>query len=783
MADETKLSLENAKWAGEQLGNFSPSEQNTLLKTEDFGEFEKILFDKGFRNSVGLWQGVIDLKTQLSQGVKVPISPGKTDNASAKPPSGAGAIGIAAGTAGLLLSKRQKYEDFKKRTNAYAEKVAKNWEEEEKKIQKKLPKKIDPNRPASRQEAYERTEAQMHDWSVIGDHKRAKKWATENPTDTPLAQALDREEIRRKNLTYQEFDSIRKSYIGRAANDWNNKPAAERATNTLRLQTHADREIHDHLILHSAEKAKQWARDYNDPALATAIERKRQQDERRAIENQGRISKALGRNPAAKFAAPALNPATTATQPNTTAWTPIPANTLPGTLPQNTLSGASSPNQLQNTQTQSMPPRRTRPFGIRSFARFLLRGPLPATTAAPHAPKNLNTLLRHNNLVRRKTASRVTSKLRKYMDASTFLQWLFKKAIIGSAISAMLTVVTSVIGLSVGIAVSAVITTVGIFSTTLTFFLGTIGLPLVIILVIIGIIIFVFAIQIPCLIFCDSEGGPIKESPYPGIIYFIVGPEQVDNGTNIKYELFVSYDAEKATAPSSNITLVADVPFGTTLVPGGTTGTYVESPAEKNVKWELVKNLPSSENGQVLTYQFTLTLNPDDDITVEVSISLLGAGAGGGGPPVVGGNCDGKYNSNNSEKGNFGDPGCDWNKNDAADKMVSLDPDNAPFWYLVAECESSHWPNAFNPSAKEATGAWGMYQMSYKKNPGPPYYNAGQVPWTTQTEEAFNRETKVAETPLYNNPFEYWECETSACQDAPAGMCTNGEYNVQGRTW
>ena len=116
--------------------------------------------------------------------------------------------------------------------------------------------------------------------------------------------------------------------------------------------------------------------------------------------------------------------------------------------------------------------------------------------------------------------------------------------------------------------------------------------------------------------------------------------------------------------------------------------------------------------------------------------------------------------------------------------MQLLDPENADFWYLIAECESSHWPNAYNPSAKEATGAWGMYQMSYKKNPGPPYYNAGQVAWNTQTEEAFNRETKVAETrtPITNNPFDYWQCETNACQDAP-GMCTNGEYNVKGRTW
>ncbi len=113
--------------------------------------------------------------------------------------------------------------------------------------------------------------------------------------------------------------------------------------------------------------------------------------------------------------------------------------------------------------------------------------------------------------------------------------------------------------------------------------------------------------------------------------------------------------------------------------------------------------------------------------------------------------------------------------------MSQLDPANAPFWYLVAECESSHWPNAFNGNAVRASGAWGMYQMGVESVTSYPY-TGGNLPWRQQTEVAFKRETEVAETRQYNNPFDYWQCETNACQDAP-GMCTNGEYNVQGRTW
>ena len=247
------------------------------------------------------------------------------------------------------------------------------------------------------------------------------------------------------------------------------------------------------------------------------------------------------------------------------------------------------------------------------------------------------------------------------------------------------------------------------------------------------------------------------------------------------HQELVIYDENKATAPLSDLKLVSDVPPGTRLVSLGTTGTYTHNPEANNIQWDLSDNQPVNRAEGISTYEFSLRLDPDDDITVEVSISLLGAGLGGGGPPTVGGDCGGKYNSRNSEKGNFGDPACDHTKNAAADYMKNLDPQNADFWYLIAECESSHWPNAFNGNAVRASGAWGMYQMGVESSTAYPYVG-GNMSWKQQTENAFNRETKIAETKQYNNPFDYWQCETNACQDAP-GMCTDGEYNVRGRTW
>lgn len=334
MADNNPdLSLKNAKWFARELGNFSPKEQETLLRTQDFGEFEKILFDKGVLNSIGLWQGRIDLQNQAALGVRIPITPGKAQAAKTQP-AGLGLVGAAGAGLGLFVpSKTPKYDDIKKNADEYARRSADEWE-------KKQKKKPDLSKFKTKQEAYEAAQRQTHDNIALFYEPQANEWVKTHG-DNRLAAALDRKkvqhEVYRKNKkwTYQDYKDTVKGYADRAVSDWDKDPF--KSVGRQQAYDRAERDIHDTFVgSHlSGKRAKEWAVQYNDPGLIAAVERKRQQDEALAIAKQGRISKALGRNPAAKFAPPAIVQAAT--------QTPIPANTFPRVGPPNTLRNRQAP--------------------------------------------------------------------------------------------------------------------------------------------------------------------------------------------------------------------------------------------------------------------------------------------------------------------------------------------------------------------------------------------------------------------------------------------------------
>ncbi|MBP9716403.1 MAG: hypothetical protein KBD51_00515 [Candidatus Levybacteria bacterium] len=779
MADnETKLSLENARRIAKILRPLSPQARNELLRAKkdgDFQEFQKVAFENRLDSS-SVWTGIDDLWQQAAQGVEIPLD-GNEQKPSDTKPKGFGIVGTGAlATKALLDRKEGTYETFQEDSDKYAGYAHKSWEEEEKERLKNPGKfKPRPGRAGSAQEAYDRAHREYHEMFARTDEKKAKEWLRNNPTNASLARAINKVSIENKNLTYQDFNTTKNNHLTTVAAEWDTKDPSKRSGDRISALKQSHEEIHDHIALHSPKLAREWAQKYNDTELYAAIERKRLRDEAAAIQNQNRLSKALRRNPTRNIPQP-LKPAQPI-PPNTTAWTPIPANTFPGTLPPNTLKSAQTPT--------TQPPQGLRrrltyysPGQIRNRAILRVQNRIISSKAGQSFQKTRLGKLSSG-------LNRVNKKIKKLLNPLSYLLNLFKRSLIGSVASAIGGLLSSTLSAIAGGILGIGGTVIGITSLVLTKILtgigvslSTVSLPLVII---IAIIIFLVVTIFSIFFAPENEGDPVPESPYPGITYFILGPFEVPNGDSIDYNIAVLYDEEKATVPLSGISLISDVPPGTRLVSTGTTGTYVQNPAENNVSWDLSDNQPESTAQGVSAYQFTLRLDPDDDITVEVKISLLGAGAGGGGPPVVGGDCGGKYNSRNSERGNFGDPSCDHTKNAAADLMSQLDPANAPFWYLVAECESSHWPNAFNGNAVRASGAWGMYQMGVESVTSYPY-TGGNLPWRQQTEVAFKRETEVAETRQYNNPFDYWQCETNACQDAP-GMCTNGEYNVQGRTW
>jgi hypothetical protein len=95
--------------------------------------------------------------------------------------------------------------------------------------------------------------------------------------------------------------------------------------------------------------------------------------------------------------------------------------------------------------------------------------------------------------------------------------------------------------------------------------------------------------------------------------------------------------------------------------------------------------------------------------------------------------CGGKYDSDNSPQGNFGDPNCDFSEQALSDLLEQLDPDNADLWWALAFCESSFNPNAHNPNTPDPQGGWGMYQHSTGPDAasGSPFDN-GRVSWRWQ---------------------------------------------------
>jgi hypothetical protein len=134
-------------------------------------------------------------------------------------------------------------------------------------------------------------------------------------------------------------------------------------------------------------------------------------------------------------------------------------------------------------------------------------------------------------------------------------------------------------------------------------------------------------------------------------------------------------------------------------------------------------------------------------------------------------NCGGNYDLSNPINKNFGDPACDFNKDDLLALLRQVDPANADAWfYTVIPCESAYNPNTWflcpagvtwSPNSDVCTpdpaGAWGLYQTGSSSNgPGTPGNgrngpsDRGDVPWRQQTSNAANL--------LKSNGWGYWAC-------------------------
>ena len=133
--------------------------------------------------------------------------------------------------------------------------------------------------------------------------------------------------------------------------------------------------------------------------------------------------------------------------------------------------------------------------------------------------------------------------------------------------------------------------------------------------------------------------------------------------------------------------------------------------------------------------------------------------ASGSGQPTAGqpkANCDtSKYAADiqkNPLKKNFGDPNCDFTKDELFKLLKQIDPGNANKWFnTIVPCESTYNPNTYAPfsNSPDPAGTWGLYQMGRGRNG---QYDHGDVEWKIQTSNAVNYNKKIGGT------FAYWGC-------------------------
>lgn len=227
---------------------------------------------------------------------------------------------------------------------------------------------------------------------------------------------------------------------------------------------------------------------------------------------------------------------------------------------------------------------------------------------------------------------------------------------------------------------------------------------------------------------------------------------RVNNEQDITYQINLTYRA----VGNATIEISSKLPDNTRLQDISDSG----QESSGTVIWQ-IDNLPSNQSK---TVNFTLTPTKSDTRISNVAQAKIikvanktSTNQDSNIPPSEN-TCNNKYSSTilkNPLRLNFGDPACNFTKDDLYTLLKNQDPQNADFWFFkVIPCESSYNPNEFFGGSPDPAGAWGLYQMGRSKN-GP--YDKGDVIWPTQTINAVNYNKTVLF--LKGLSIEsYWEC-------------------------
>lgn len=186
------------------------------------------------------------------------------------------------------------------------------------------------------------------------------------------------------------------------------------------------------------------------------------------------------------------------------------------------------------------------------------------------------------------------------------------------------------------------------------------------------------------------------------------GPTTAAAGSLLRYTINAAYNGA-----AEDIIVTDKIPIGTTFFIA--TQPYAYDPITRTVTWHTKETNPSNPSTATLILSLTANVNNNYIINIARGTAIAAAGTANNN------NCGGKYTSDLAKNWlfplNFGDPACDFNKQDLRDLLHKLDPVNEAWWYThVIPCESGYNPNIWrDPNiithTPDAGGAWGLFQI------------------------------------------------------------------------
>lgn len=290
-----------------------------------------------------------------------------------------------------------------------------------------------------------------------------------------------------------------------------------------------------------------------------------------------------------------------------------------------------------------------------------------------------------------------------------------------------------------------------------------VNLPWVLGIILLFIIVFLAFGFLTCAIpfFSNCSGQPTS-IPGGNVTIEKIGPMQVQNDEDIKYQIIVTNKEPKAV----DLLITDKIPDKTTYVSGDNDATPGGTGVTE-AKWTIKGLGPNQSRTLNLTVK---PIEPDIWVVNQVLGSLTngsnttpGQIPGGGDEPPSEDNCAGKIAEFptgykfTTELRNFGDPKCTFSKDGLYALLQQSDPANADYWFhKVIKCESGYNPNVHarheDIGTPDPAGAWGLYQMG-RGRAG--QYDHGDVPWQSQTKNAISHNNLITNIGL---AWRYWAC-------------------------